>query len=292
MKFVFGFVGIPREIYDEVYKKRIAFVGSDVEFKGAPLAPGHMLDRNQGVKILHALKDEIHRDDFHREKKSYAVICVCPPGDVDPGLEAIFFPHTLLFPVEWVLDRTSKVTINQSKNDLITKLRIVVLAAKKALLEISKELVERANRTALLLPVRNFKSNKLVEFIFDLQRDIQISTDPSSVIRSAVREFERQHPLQKVDSRQRPCFIDDVKVEFHSPGSALHGLPRPGGDHKLECILNGVRRLGAQFNPAFHYDCMKGNKLKGNFHDCHSLNPSAREGDPHLNIAPNDFIRP
>jgi len=291
MKYVFGYAGIPQEIYDEVYKSRSTFTAGGIEFEGASLAYGHNLDANQGVRILKKLKERVVKEKNTLEEISYGVICVRPPGSNISNFEKVFFPNTFVISVEWELLRGDKALMQQSKNALVQALRGASLKLRGILIALRKELKERANRTPLLLPLKNFRSKILSNHLYLLQAQLCLSDDPFKTIQKAVKEFEHLYPMQKVDNKSRPCFIDDVKVEFHSPGSALHGLSKPGGDHLDECVLNGVRRLGAQFHPAFHYDCEKGTRLRGLFHHCHSVQASQQEGDPHINIAPNDFIR-
>lgn len=292
MKYVFGYAGIPAEIFDEVYKKRSAFAGGNVEFEGSALLRGYTLDPNQGVKILTRLKDRAVLERFNADEKiSYGVILVRPPGSDTSRFERVFFPSTFVYPVEWVLDQTDKRRVAQTKNELIELLRIASVKLKAILLAMNKELREKASRTSLLLPLRNFRSDYLCDHIQEVQAELLASDDPTRTIQELVKAFEQLHPLKKIGTKKRPCFVDDFEVEFHSPGSALHGLPRPTSEHRAECILNSLRRLGAQYNPAFHYDCMKGNLLKGAFHDCHSQDAYQMTGKPHLNIAPNDFVR-
>lgn len=293
MRFVIGYLGIPADVYDNIYKVRDSFAGNNVCYKGFPLGRDEgSLSRRHSVRILREFCDQVQAErPGEAEDVAYAVIYVKRPGDDLSDFEEIFFPSTFIKSVEWVQGFGTKSIVNQSKNELIKTLRKATEHTKSRLIALRKELSERSQRTPLLLPLRNFSSNSLVALIKGINDGLNVDQDPGVVIRGLISEFDLVHPPRRVGSRRSPCYIDDNRVEFHAPGKALHGLPRAGEGHKVECILGGRRRLGAPYHPAFHYDCIKGQGLKGDFFTCHSDTPSRMKGNPHLNISPNDFIR-
>jgi hypothetical protein len=171
-------------------------------------------------------------------------------------------------------------------------LRVAVDTIRKSIPVLKKELSEQDNRTPWLLPKRNFKSAALLPKLAEIQQRIGSGEVASDVLGQAKKDFIQKHPFQRVDGNPRACFVDGRGVEFHAPGKDRHGFARPGPEkHPLMCLVAGRRRLGAPYDRAFHYDCARGaGRLIGHFASCHAP-PSRIEGDPHLNIAPNDFVR-
>lgn len=294
MRFVFGYAGIPSEIYDSIYKSRLSITGQNADFEGTPGGPfGTPLNKSHAIKLLHKLKDRATKETRQEsENTAYAVVYVKNPYYSPTEFEQLFFPNTFIYPVEWEPDWSTTTSIQQSKNELAKKLREATSTLKPILHALKKEVTEKSNRTPLLLPTKNFKSDTFLNYLKELQCQLVTEGDPGEKIRQINTSFERNHPMQRTDNKQRPCFIDDAQIEFHSPGSARHGILRATPEHNAECILGGIRRLGAPYHPAFHYDCIKGKgNLKGIFHNCHGEEPKAMEGKPHLNIAPNNFVR-
>lgn len=304
MNFVFGYAGIPQEAYDEIYRRRKSLVGenSNTYFEGVSLSMGlagsPLIVRDANV-LLARFKDHALADRANAvSTKAFAVVYVYSDPASSAEFEAKFFPSTLVFPVFWKYDGSSKEKRQQSVNDLFKALLKRTIQARAVLVALNKELIERANRTPLLLPIRNFRSGHFNTWLKGVQSTLLEQEDYVSAATSISREvksFEQRYPLKHNGDpkSKRPCFFDDNNVEFHAPGKALHGLPHVAGEHPTGCVLGGFRRLGAPFHAAFHYDCRKRRKgnLTGEFYRCHAQVTEPIEGDPHINIAPNDFIR-
>lgn len=294
MHFVFGYAGIPSEAYDYIYRMRNTLTNGNIEFEGVagtPYEPRHY------IKLLHRFKEHTIKNRGNGDI-GFAVIYVRADPESTARFEEAFFPSTLVFPVDWHLEGYRPDEINQSCKRLFELLLQATIRARIAIEALRKEVVERANRTPLLLPLRNFRSEQLHNWVRELQGNVvsyQNASDADLAIKAAVKRFEAIYPLKKVEDskRKQPCYLDDREVEFHAPGKALHGMPHATDDHLVSCILGGYRRLGAPFNPSFHYDCVKGKKsnLKGSFFGCHGTEAEVIEGNPHINIAPNDFCR-
>ena len=299
MRYVLGYA-IPAEAYDHIYRMKGPLTNGNVEFEGrsigragSPIDPKHarfFLQRFQE----HAIKN---RGD-HKLELGFAVIYVRSDQESAAIFEESFFPSTLAFPIDWRLTGYSPKEINESNNELFRLLLKATIQARIAITAFRKELVERANRTPLLLPQRNFRSIHLHTLIRKLQATIPSQSnvsDADALIKAEVKQFEKHHPMKMVEDpkRKHPCYLDDHNVEFHAPGKALHGIPHAIDGHPANCILGGYRRLGAPFNPSFHYDCVKGARqnLRGLFYRCHGTDAEVMEGNKHINIAPNDFIR-
>lgn len=300
MRFVFGYAGIPVGAYDYIYRMRKTLTDNNVEFEGAihgkagsPFEPRHA-----NLFLARFKEHAIKSRGNDKWKIGFAVIYVRSDLESTAKFEEAFFPSTLVFPVDWHLTGRSPQEINQSCKELFDLLLQATIRARIAIEALHKEVVERANRTPLLLPIRNFRSKLLRSWMRELQTKLASQRDVSTAdftLKAAVKQFEARYPLVLVEGPKRlqPCYLDDHNVEYHTPGKALHGLPHATDGHPVSCILGAYRRLGAPFNAAFHYDCRKGRRgnLKGQFFTCHEVEAVPMEGDPHINIAPNDFIR-
>lgn len=294
MHFVFGYAGIPSEAYDYIYRMRNTLTNGNIEFEGVSGAP---YESRHSKKLLHRFKEHTLKN-RGSETVGFAVIYVRADDESTARFEESFFPSILVFPVDWHLEGCRPDEVNRSCKKLFDLLLEATIRARIAIEALHKEVVERANRTPLLLPLRNFRSKQLRDWVLGLQGTIvsqQNASDADLTIKVAVKRFEAIHPLKKVEDvrRKQPCYIDDHEVEFHTPGKALHGMPHAIDGHPVSCFLEGYRRLGAPFNPSFHYDCVKGTRgnLKGSFFGCHGTEAEMIEGNPHINIAPNDYCR-
>lgn len=300
MHFVFGYAGIPSEAYDYIYRMRKTLTDGNIEFEGVSHGrAGSAFEHRHANMLLQRFKERALKNRGNDQLSiGFAVIYVRSDPESTAKFEAAFFPSTLVFPVDWRLAGYRPDEISQSCKELFQLLLQATIRARIAIEALHKEVVERANRTPLLLPLRNFRSKQLRDWMRELQATLTSQQNVStadSAIKAAAKRFEASHPLKMVEDpkRKHPCYLDDHDVEFHTPGKALHGLPHASDGHPVSCILGGYRRLGAPFNAAFHYDCVKGMRgnLTGLFYTCHEPEAAMMEGDRHINIAPNDFIR-
>ncbi|WP_426046092.1 hypothetical protein [Brevundimonas sp. TWP3-1-2b1] len=292
MTHVFAFAGIPAAIYDGVYDQRLAICGDEAEFVSSPAKntthPGSAAA--QVNRLVNVLTDRL-RGDHHNAlaDTAFAMIAVGPTTQT-AALQAVF-PAVLVIPVEWSLDATTATTTKQSRNALIVLLREACLLARAVFKPLTKELREKDNRTPLLLPLKNFSSSALVRELSVFHDAVAQGADAGAAIVATTQAIDRRHPPQMIHGKVRRCYVDRRRVEFHAPGSARHAYARPTSNHPDICLLAGSRRFGAPFDRCFHYDCSRGNKpLAGRFTRCHDVEANW-SGKPHLNIAPNDYIR-
>lgn len=307
MHFVFGYAGIPAEFYDKIYQKRNTLTDKNSTFVGVALrGKSNTLESYDSNKLLYSFKSHLIEHQRKQTELGFAVIYVRSNTPADEFFEKAFFPTSLVFPIDWNISGQTPEEINSSISDLFKLLLDATIRARNIIKALRKEVIERANRTPVLLPIKNFRSKHLNEWLINLQDkliQLENSHQADTIVKHATKEFEASCPLKIVEDtknkKQQPCYLDDNNVEFHSPGKALHGhphdlhrLPDDLNGHCITCIIGGYIRLGAPFNPAFHYDCRKGirHNLKGNFYGCHE-DATMMEGHPHINIAPNDFVR-
>lgn len=295
MQFVIGYAGIPSAVFDAVRERRAYICGENCEFVARPLGAiaGRLSysesDANYFLRQFAAKLREDHNNQLR--DTGFALVYVSYESETTNRLRDTFFPSTLSIPVTWSFDQSSNKRIRECKNNLIELLNAATKHAKKAIPVLKKEVTERDNTTPLLLPIKNFESKLLVPELRRLQEALYREPDKAAVIAAAISSLERTHPRKRSDSSRRPCFFDNRDIQFHPPGSARHAFARGGDAHPDSCLVSGRRRLGAPYDRAFHYDCIKGNEpLRASFWGCHS-GCAVREGKPHLNVAPNDFVR-
>lgn len=299
MKFMFAYLGIPIKIFDKIHADRNKInIGNSDTFIGSPHPDGSYTYQ---MGSLHRIKDkfieQLELDKKNNTTTAFAIIFIKYNDDNLRLIEEFFFPSILTFAIDWKLNGITTAKINSSKNELMAILEKNTTRARNALIALDKELTEKLYRTPLLLPIKNFRAKEFLrEQLKTLQNNLQndLHINPTEQLALFTTKFNSQYPMQAIpQDRFKKHYIDDHKVIFRTPCSRdLHGKPQThDATHKgVQCIIGSFRRLGAPFNICFHYDCIKGNRLIGNFYTCH-LEESTYKGNPHINIAPNDYIR-
>jgi hypothetical protein len=212
------------------------------------------------------------------------------PGADTAAFAARFFPfllarHFVAADVVGITDVESARQFNDFRAGMAASATIL----RRAVAATQNEMVQRRNRTPLLLPLSNFHSGHLVATLQDLFDSLPGAENPTRAISQASVRFQRWHPI--VSSHGEQSYFQDTRdVAFKSPGRNLHGniAAQPPTGHDNTCYLRGSLRLSGQIVSGFHYDCSKGKPtLEGKFPDCHG-EKLQRTGKPHLNIFPND----
>ncbi|WP_157660549.1 hypothetical protein [Burkholderia ubonensis] len=293
MRYLFGFAGIPKEILSEIEKENKKYAEA-AEFwidKMPNFAP--YAERNIDF-FTEKFRNKIATDTKNQLKETgFSIIYIVRDAASTEKFVRAFFPHTLMIPVQWELNVSGgKNEMLASKNELVEKLSKATAQARTILRVLRDQVVSQASNTPLLLPLRNFRSKFSVNLLMRLQNDLASSPEPLEPLRDYINSFVQAHPRRRPNGAKRDIFVDDRNVEFNPPGNDRHGFARAGGNHPSRCVLSGKRRLGAPYDPLFHYDCTKGTpkNLKANFFGCHE-DETEKEGKPHLNISPNDHVR-
>lgn len=304
MRFLVVCAGIPSEWYDSIKVKGDAIVGSDGVFVGAPLSASsdgkyRYKDSYINKLLRHTGECFLGADEPHLRDTGIVLSFINHSSGTEKKLIENFFPFALCEPVQAeICSAKPRKYRDQKKNEFANQLRRSVHRLKKAARPVKPEIQSNANRTPLLLPYRNFGSQKLDDCLRRLFDELVGTDDPVTMIKQLIRLFKKTHDLQRIGEATRTCYVNGKNVAFVLPGTATHGFARPhyGDKHPITCLLNGRTRLGAPYNWSFHYDCVKATgrgrpgKLIGKFLNCHGVKDSYR-GNPHLNIAPNDFVR-
>lgn len=293
MRFIIAYAGIPQVVFNRVQQKQAQIIRTDADWIAKPLPASGRYDSNYCSAFAEAFADRIRKDHHNSlDETGFAVICVASQS-LDPRpLFETFFPSVMVRSIDWRLASGSNMQLAMATNELVDQLSAVTAKVKSSLAALRKELQERAQRTPLLLPLRNFRSPDLVEKIKELQEGLPVAQDPNEEIRRIVGDIEAKHSRVR-DERKLWFFVNDRNVLFRPPGNDRHAFARPQTGHPASCLLSGRRRLGAPYDKAFHYDCTRKNdaQLRGPFFGCHE-DEEEKVGNPHLNISPNDFVRP
>lgn len=208
------------------------------------------------------------------------------------SFEHMFYPFAIVREVS--LDRrvaSSGAQLARDKNEVSRRTIIAAKRAVKVRNQVTTYLASRCNRTPFLLPIGHFGEAPIGEMIKEAWGILKDEDNAGLVFDKLAKEFEKQHPFIRM-KRNTGYFINAHGVEFRSPGRDLHGITHPNVDgHQERCFFNGTLRIGGQVRQGFHYDCTyKGGKYSGTFESCHG-EVISREGNPHLNVYPNDYIR-
>ncbi|AZN35547.1 hypothetical protein [Iodobacter ciconiae] len=290
MKYVIGFAGVKKEVYRRLESKMPIIVKDNGCYFGKPIDSSIMYNKKYAEYFL----DKFRNHELLDLKKNtfdvgYVIIYVKSPG-VEPDQDFInaFFPFILAIPI--VLEEN----INPESADFkifMDRLMKAVKSAKEVINIFKSEVVERANKTPMLLPLKNFKSSFFCRFLQKLQEEIPWSQNKEGVLKQYIKNFKESHIPLKESNGPSP-FLDSRGIVFRSPGKARHGFQNVTDKHTTTCILNGRFRLGAPYDASFHYDCSKEKILPLSIHvyGCHTLK-EIKTGNPHLNISPNDFVR-
>ena len=182
--------------------------------------------------------------------------------------------------------------MRDASNKIAKNLRRAIRKCEEGLIVIAKEINSNDNRTPLLLPDRNYGTKEIRELTKNVSDAVR-EPDPHVAVRAAAKKFENDHPRVASDSRKGKHFINGKGIVFQSPGHDRHGAPNlSGDDHHESCMIRGRLRLGAAYDPRFHYDCVKSKGvLATDWQSCHSQNFALPKGRNHVNVAPNDHVR-
>jgi hypothetical protein len=293
MSYIIGIAGIPEALFDQVERRRDMITGENAILFAKPLRQVRSYSAAYASAYVEHFAEQVAQD-RHNDLRvvQFGVICIQHDTESTRRFRNALFPSVIVSSMPW--DRWDGYGIQLKKlgNDLAVALQSRVRGLKRALNSLQREMRDRVQRTPFLLPIRNFRSSSLLPALSQVNDEIVGRADCDEFIRSTAEEFERRHPPHRDERNKLNVFTDDQETHYRSPGRDLHGLAHLSAGHPRHCLLAGRRRLGVYYSPGFHYDCMRENqaRLRGLFFSCHE-NETNWEGDPHLNIAPNDFVR-
>ncbi len=296
--------GIPSLHYTSVEKQAPTIFGTGNRFIFEPLRPDGAGVYRPDIAHVEALLNKLSRalqTDASLQGHGCGVFLLVPEGaDIEASLERIA-PFAIVRRLPLPLPvATHGRTAKMQANEIAAILRAASPGMVHAVNAMNSELGVRLNRTPLLLPLRNFSSGTAAAIIRNLSTQLPIEEHPHDAIANACRAIEARHPFGKSKAGDGRCFTDDRKTEYRLPGRANHGMAGSSeAPHNAACYLNGNLRLGGFYSRGFHYDCRnprssgkqkKARTLSGKFENCHDVEDTYT-GNPHVNIAPNDFVR-
>ncbi|MDX5986382.1 hypothetical protein [Sphingomonas echinoides] len=299
---IIAVAGIPHEHFNRIQKIATRIFGSSPVFVGTPLRPNgdgrFEIDSDHMARLGSSLVKLIKAQPKAVETGCGMIILSVEGQDVS-NFTMSFRPSVLVQTAslpEKVMTRGRKG--EEYANRLASVLRTAFIPLTRAVGAMRTELSDRINRTPLLLPLRNFDAPIVTETIMELADTLPQAADPGAMIVEACKRIEAQFAFGRYGGSQRRCFTNTSEIQFRSPNGALHGVAvSDEPPHNRDCLLNGTLRLGSAYTAGFHYDCIRDRSegrrripLSGTFFDCHS-DKSRWTGTPHLNIAPNDFVR-
>lgn len=297
MDFLIGYAGVPTEDWNIIVKSKNRIAGEATKIYARPFGKGQTsYYRGYELPFIEQFAKEYKGNLRVRRELGMAIVYVDNDTSQSNILVSSLMPSLMATPARWNPVRGDSREVANSRNALIESLTAATLRAKRTLQVLRDELILRANRTPLLLPVRNFDEHGVTNCLLDIQESLARCEDPAGCLRSKVNEYTAifAQAIEKTGTVHRRYFQNGQNIWFVAPGNALHGEFHPVvKGHPDACILRSFNRLGAPYKPGFHYDCKRPTQsiLKGDFFKCH-LDRSPATGVPHLNIAPNDAVRP
>lgn len=288
-----GVAGIPAVHFNRFQQRVGTIAGSGHTVFGVPCRPTDGTcrpDEDTARAVIEKAVDQINKDP-RRAADGFGVICLAHPWADLTAFQTPFFPAALVLridlPFPLVLEgEAGRIYINNVLRAVQTQSSALVRATRA----MKTEVETRRNRSPVLLPLRNFTSELLRPSVERLAEDLLTTANPSHRVQAACQQIEAGHPFKPNGAEKG--FKDDADVIFRSPGRDLHGQlwEKPGNGHDERCALHGHFRLGGPIAQGFHFDCTRPPRLKGRFENCHDAE-AEYTGKPHLNIAPNDFVR-
>jgi hypothetical protein len=291
---IFAVGGVPHALFGRFQQQIRETFGDGHLVVARPLRPrfdGRFVPSPEhAAELIHELFKRVKEDPTIARHGVGIIALSAPDVDIAPFSDC-FRPFSVLLRVDLPIPTlTTGQRGRQTMNEVGRRVRNRLGSLRKAVKAINSELSARRNRTPLLLPRRNFRSDVLQTELEYLFAALPAAPDPHQTIRLACQRIEAVHPFR---ARGGSSFFDEAGVRFRAPGRALHGRARPDGPgHLPTCLLNDRFRLGGEVAAGFHYDCTRGDsgRLAGNFSNCHDVR-GRYAGTPHLNIATNDYVR-
>ena len=283
--------GVSPAVYASLVERRDTFVSPDVILIPACIGANSALTGQElAERVATQTYDRMtfRSDVRYAEGTIIALFFSNPPEIAIPFRQWMTFAYTVEIELEGRLEKVS----GSKALEFVRACQACLPQSRRAVKAIQDEVQGRDSQTPLLLPLRNFSFNTLCDFILSLPRTLHQVDDHHKKLKSEVGMLSSKLTVKK--EMRNTVFVDDRNIHFRAPGKAgaRHGSPAMSHPHTKLCFLCGHFRLGAAYHSQFHYDCTKdlGEKLVGEFFDCHA-GRAKWSGHPHLNIAPNDFVR-
>lgn len=300
MHLLVSIAGIPDRIFDEIRRtKGRELIGDNASIlkfrierdirREYRYTPQHISEIQRGIEAAaHTMLFGADRTKF-----SLLVVYVDYPGS-DLILDSLF-PYTLtaaIPQIDFPAGVESAINLKIAKG-FRKSLRATVARVRGTLDAIRDEVVGAQNRTPVLLPLHNFQVSNLRDEMVALCRRLGQHNDAHAQLIAFRHDLTTRYCKDVKKMGQGRYFVDDRNVVFRAPPpSGWHGFAQSSEGHRPSCWLGGNLRLGAPYNPSFHYDCGRasGKRFVGSLSSCHGQKESVANRK-NVNIAPNDHIR-
>ena len=218
-------------------------------------------------------------------------------GGTEQILVEKFRQEIFVFPFAEKSSVTFQVKPDAHVREYVNKIMVMLdrcsRSARRALQAIEKEIRSAANRTPLLLPLSNFSATDVKCLLDRIQSSAFEAEDPFDAVKNEVSRFSSIFPRRPFSQDRKKHFVNGRGIVFRT--GARHGELRPDflGDHDTPCFVRSRLRLGASYEPSFHYDCCTVNnrQLPTSWIGCHQQHVSIDGSRGYVNIYPNDYVR-
>lgn len=152
---------------------------------------------------------------------------------------------------------------------------------------------EAEKEQAMMLPLRNFEAQELLEMARLVREESRSSTFVSDLEAQLAAILKRRLPRKRSD-RNTKYFIDDKGMHFVY-GNEKHARYDTGNPHVAACEINGLFRFGKSIDTSRHYNASFGDgddtNISGDFPDCHGAKKNVPKSlsRTHVNMFANDF---
>lgn len=145
-------------------------------------------------------------------------------------------------------------------------------------------------RTSILLPIKNFKSNKIIDLVH-IANEKSTENKFIEYFSSKVREIRALRKVKSSTNSAEKFYVDD-RGFFFVYGHEEHSLIETGvPPHNKLCGINGNYRFGRRIETNRHYNVSKENgHMSGSlFINCHGENVIINKSVDNVNIFSNDL---
>ncbi len=310
MRFVV-LAGVPFEVEQEFSKilsiralgnRSIKFIWSPLKRRSQEYRYDSLYERTLITKLYKAIRADIGSSNIH-DKKNISALLLYIEHDSESTAQLRDAFHPLVLASLCRVERVQSMPITPNSKSHLANMIAEEFSRKlqdggKVLSAIEREMENNESRTPLLLPLRNFKSKTYRDQLHLASRleNYDVS-DANQALHAKCRDLSSSLDWSSSKGRKGLSFHDDRRLAFNSPGRNRHGIAwlkslNEIGAHMPTCILGARIRLGAAFDPKFHYDVVALKKnLPKQFIGCHNQNHSIVKKLTHINIAPNDAVR-
>ncbi len=151
-----------------------------------------------------------------------------------------FFPFALTYQVEPPAQGGNANARRAALNVLVSQIADVAAELRKRAGTISHHTTV-GKIGPLLLPVRNFRLELLLQMLQQLFERLPVEDDVNALVNTCIEEFDKKCPRVKPRGEEKKRCYSDGHLFFHGPGRHRHGFFRhpKTNTHLAVCLLAG-----------------------------------------------------